>query len=200
VKQKIISATDVRCLLQYSLDHGYRAECASFALVFFCGVRVDEVSRINWDQIQLNGSRSFVDITDGKNSRRRVNFIPANATHWLKACCSHGRIAPTNYEKRMQRLRKKAKVMYPQNCARHCFASYHIAFHEDGAKTASHLRPFLKSSVNVFRILLRNIPPNWKTGISFRGKAGSRIRTDDLLITNQLLYQLSYAGKKNRAA
>ena len=26
-------------------------------------------------------------------------------------------------------------------------------------------------------------------------KAGSRIRTDDLLITNQLLYQLSYAGK-----
>jgi hypothetical protein len=30
--------------------------------------------------------------------------------------------------------------------------------------------------------------------------AGSRIRTDDLLITNQLLYHLSYAGKKNRAA
>ena len=29
---------------------------------------------------------------------------------------------------------------------------------------------------------------------SFRGRAGSRIRTDDLLITNQLLYQLSYAG------
>jgi hypothetical protein len=29
--------------------------------------------------------------------------------------------------------------------------------------------------------------------------AGSRIRTDDLLITNQLLYQLSYAGKNARA-
>ena len=27
-------------------------------------------------------------------------------------------------------------------------------------------------------------------------KAGARIRTADLLITNQLLYQLSYAGKK----
>jgi hypothetical protein len=26
-------------------------------------------------------------------------------------------------------------------------------------------------------------------------KAGNRVRTDDLLITNQLLYQLSYAGK-----
>ena len=29
--------------------------------------------------------------------------------------------------------------------------------------------------------------------ISRRG-AGNRVRTDDLLITNQLLYQLSYAG------
>ena len=30
-------------------------------------------------------------------------------------------------------------------------------------------------------------------------ESGSRIRTDDLLITNQLLYQLSYAGEKNAA-
>ena len=28
--------------------------------------------------------------------------------------------------------------------------------------------------------------------------AGRRIRTDDLLITNQLLYQLSYAGTETR--
>jgi hypothetical protein len=32
-----------------------------------------------------------------------------------------------------------------------------------------------------------------RTGQLYHG-AGSRIRTDDLLITNQLLYQLSYAG------
>ena len=30
----------------------------------------------------------------------------------------------------------------------------------------------------------------------FKAGAGSRIRTDDLLITNQLLYQLSYAGER----
>ena len=29
----------------------------------------------------------------------------------------------------------------------------------------------------------------------FEEGAGNRIRTDDLLITNQLLYQLSYAGE-----
>ena len=37
----------------------------------------------------------------------------------------------------------------------------------------------------------------WKLTAIYVG-AGSRIRTDDLLITNQLLYQLSYAGKMRR--
>jgi hypothetical protein len=32
------------------------------------------------------------------------------------------------------------------------------------------------------------------SGAAFEDGAGNRVRTDDLLITNQLLYQLSYAG------
>jgi hypothetical protein len=36
-------------------------------------------------------------------------------------------------------------------------------------------------------------------GLASGPGAGSRIRTDDLLITNQLLYQLSYAGQNARA-
>ena len=35
-----------------------------------------------------------------------------------------------------------------------------------------------------------------EVSLDLRGGADSRIRTDDLLITNQLLYQLSYAGEK----
>jgi hypothetical protein len=33
----------------------------------------------------------------------------------------------------------------------------------------------------------------------FLERAGNRARTDDLLITNQLLYQLSYAGNNARS-
>ena len=36
-------------------------------------------------------------------------------------------------------------------------------------------------------------PPATRRSLRFEG-AGNRARTDDLLITNQLLYQLSYAG------
>src|SRR5205823_7955019 len=49
---------------------------------------------------------------------------------------TEGPVAPPNYVKRMQRLRRKAGVAYSQNSARHCFASYHIAFHGDASKTA----------------------------------------------------------------
>jgi len=99
---------------------------------------VDEVSRLTWDDIQLNGSKSFVDIggAAAKTNHRRVNNIPSNAAHWLRLCRTDGYVAPQNYEKRMQRLRKKAKINYPQNSARHCFASYHIAFNRDAAQTA----------------------------------------------------------------
>jgi hypothetical protein len=37
-------------------------------------------------------------------------------------------------------------------------------------------------------------PPENSLNTVFQRRAGRRIRTDDLLITNQLLYQLSYAG------
>ena len=36
-------------------------------------------------------------------------------------------------------------------------------------------------------------------GRSSEERAGNRARTDDLLITNQLLYQLSYAGNNARS-
>jgi integrase len=138
VRKKIISASDVNALLQYSLEKGYKAECASLVLTFFCGVRVEEVSRITWDKIRFDGSKSFVDIDEAaaKRNHRRVNTIPANALHWLNLCRADGNVAPANYQKRMQRLRERAKINYPQNSARHCFSSYHIACHRDAAQTA----------------------------------------------------------------
>ena len=46
---------------------------------------------------------------------------------------------------------------------------------------------------------LRNLPSPIAFGQSLTREAGNRVRTDDLLITNQLLYQLSYAGRDARS-
>ena len=103
-------------------------------LVFFCGVRVEEVGRLGWDDIKLNRDKPIVDMRKTKKGRRRIPEIPENAC-WLRLCVSSGRVAPDNYTKRMQRLRRRAGVQYPQNAARHCFASYHLECFGDAAKT-----------------------------------------------------------------
>lgn len=105
-------------------------------LVFFCGVRVEEVERLDWEDIKLDREKPIVDMRKTKKRRRRINEIPENAVSWLKLCVSTGKVAPDNYTKRMQRLRKKAGVPYPQNAARHCFASYHLQRFGAAAKTA----------------------------------------------------------------
>ena len=143
---KIMSVENTEKLLQTALNQNKKAICASMVLVFFCGVRVDEVERVMWEDIRLDAKKPKVDVLEAKNGSRRVNTLPENAILWLKMCRSKGRIAPQNYEKTMQRFRKKVKVPYPQNAARHSFASYHIALFEDGIKTAvmlGHKNPVL---------------------------------------------------------
>lgn len=136
-RQKIMTPDAVKTLLQYALDRNrYHRECACMALVFFCGVRVDEVERLDWSQITLEGDEPTVAIEESKEGQRRVNTIPSNAREWLRLCRREGRVAPTDYAQRMKRLRKRANIDYPQNAARHCFASYHIAYHRNAAETS----------------------------------------------------------------
>jgi integrase len=136
LRAKVLSVDDTEKLLQYAFDSGDKAACASLSLILFCGVRVEEVDRLTWSNIDLTSEAPFVDIDHAKNGRRRVNELPENAIHWLNACQSKGKVTPDNYAKTMQRLRKKAKIDYAQNAARHSFASYHVALHQDGTKTA----------------------------------------------------------------
>jgi integrase len=134
VSDKTITPAEAKKLLQYALDTDYKAECASMALVFFCGVRPEEVERVNWSEIDLERRRLRVE--KPKVGPRRVNEIPKNAYEWLLLCKSKGRVAPHDYKQRMKRLRRRSGVVYPQNGMRHCFAGYHVAQHRDGALTA----------------------------------------------------------------
>jgi integrase len=139
VATKILSPHDVKKMLQLALNEGRKAECAAMTIVFFCGVRVDEAGRLNWDQVDLWQGRIKIESENAKKRRRRVNVISPNALEWLKVCQSTGRIAPNDYAQRMKRFRIRTGVAYAQNAMRHCFATYHMAKHEDSAKTAAML-------------------------------------------------------------
>jgi site-specific recombinase XerD len=147
---KILPVNDVEALLDYALENDWKEECAVLTLVLFCGVRMEEARRVVWEEISFDAARPRVRVERAKNSRRRVNDIPVNAVYWLKECFSSGRVGPQNFEKCLQRLRAKAGINYRQNAARHSFASYHVAMHDDAAKTAvllGHPNPALLYSI-----------------------------------------------------
>lgn len=136
---KIMDPQNVEKLLQYALDNGQKAECATLALVFFAGVRVEEAGRLNWDDLDLDRGFAKIAPENAKMRTRRVNSIPANCLEWLRLCKAAGKVAPHNHEERLKRMRRESGVEYPQNAARHCFASYHLAKHRDANKTAFQL-------------------------------------------------------------
>jgi integrase len=162
-KEKVMPVEAVQRLLQFALDKEAYAECASLVLTFFCGVRAEEVTRVKWEDIRLNETPPTITIEEPKIAhQRRTNALPANAVAWLKRCNNKGKakgiVAPADFSQRMKRLRTRfykhlAKtnvelkndgeplidteaMQYHQNSARICFASYHIAYHEDAAKTS----------------------------------------------------------------
>ena len=133
---KVLTVEQTIKLLQCAYQNGYKPECASLVLVLFCGVRVDEVDRITWEQVKLDGEKPVVVLDETKANRRRVNPIPDNALAWLVELKAAGKVTPGNYEGRMRYLRKKSKAGVKQNAARISFASYHVAMFEDPAKTS----------------------------------------------------------------
>ena len=141
VNPKTMPPEDVQKLLQFALDEGSKPECACHVLAFFCGLRIEgECSRLTWDDVDFDARKVKVSHEQSKTSRRRVNPIPDNAMEWLRLCKGTGSIAPPDYKQRMKRLRQRAKealkIPYPNNAARHCFCSYHIALNGNAIKTA----------------------------------------------------------------
>jgi site-specific recombinase XerD len=135
-KAAFLTVENVTAMLQFALDHDRAAECASMVLVFFCGVRVEEVEKLTWADVRLDSRRVVLEAAVAKKRRRRVNGISDNAYEWLVRCHSTGPVASKNYDNRLRFIRQQAGVKYSQNAMRHSFASYHVAFHEDAALTA----------------------------------------------------------------
>ena len=134
--EKVMAVEQAIGLLQYAFKNGFKQECAALVLTLFCGVRVDEVDRLTWEKIKLDADVPVVALDQTKANRRRVNALPANAVQWLKELRSTGRVTAENHEGRMRWMRKASKIEYQQNSARISFASYHVAMHEDPAKTS----------------------------------------------------------------
>ena len=151
-------------------DKMFYRELAALTLTFFCGVRVEEVGRLEWIDIGQGHKRSKTPAKDEtswrvtvwadveKTNRTKIVFVPDNAKHWLSKCLrvaeDYGwkKIVSRDVKQRLKRMRARFKlesgVSIPQNSARHCFCNYHLSEHNSLELTVQRLN---HGSVNTMR-------------------------------------------------
>lgn len=122
---------------QHLLDTAFKMDkgiAGLLAVQLFAGLRPAEAadpSRSGLDKVDLDARELWV---KGKVERqRRIVKISDNLAAWLEAC---GDWAQTNVRRRLDAVREAAGIEWSHDITRHSFASYHLAQHEDAAKTA----------------------------------------------------------------
>lgn len=126
-------------------------------LGLFCGLRTEEIKRLEWSAINLSGEKPSVTISGAIAKKRRIRHvdIPVNAVAWLIPCAKEkGLVAEDRYNddhgRRFRKLTKLAGFGYEKgtgkkkqwvgtwqtNAIRHSFGSYHYALHGDAMLTS----------------------------------------------------------------
>lgn len=127
--------------------------CGYFSLALFCGVRPEEIQKMQPADIRLSEGYVEVRAKIAKTKKRRLVDIQPAAKAWLQIGIS---LPLTNFRRRINRVRiaagfkgfrrfeKKGKptheevdgFIWPQDCLRHSFASYHLAMFGSAEKTS----------------------------------------------------------------
>lgn len=114
------------------------------AISFFCGLRPRELDRLRWENVSLENRLITVgkDVAKIQGHRRTVE-ISNCLLAWLVTCRrTPGKVWPygsTTYNHKKKSLFAKTKVKLPYDAGRRCFASFHLAMHQNAALTAEML-------------------------------------------------------------
>lgn len=123
---------------------------AIVSLGLFCGIRTEELSKLDWEKVSLEGGTVTIDSSIAKKRRIRHVMMPDNCKEWLMLCSLRtGSVIPykgKEFQNRFSGLRKRAGFVddkehstWPRNAMRHSFGSYHYALHGDSSKTSKEL-------------------------------------------------------------
>lgn len=153
----ILTIDEARRLLSGASEHGELDLLPAVTLGLFCGIRTEELKRLDWRYIRDRDSHPIVTVSGAIAKKRRIRHveIPANALMWLSLCRSRkGRVAcpeiNDDYQKRFTKLLKitgfikkdansKWGSTWAPNAMRHSFGSYHFALHGNSLETSRQL-------------------------------------------------------------
>lgn len=110
-------------------------------IALFAGLRRAELERLDWSAVKIDRKMVTVDGAIAKTGSIRNVRLTDNAIAWLQPFVgSVGPIAPLNFNKRFQTLRKLAGILdWRGNELRHSFASYFYDLTQDASLTSAQL-------------------------------------------------------------
>lgn len=130
----VMPVDDVRRLLKVAYDED-EGIALLIAVQLFAGLRPAEAETEGRSGIEMVHLETNELAVRGKVERqRRLVTISDNLRAWLERI--PGGWAQTNVRRRLERVRELAGVTWGHDILRHSFASYHLAAHENAAKTA----------------------------------------------------------------
>ena len=162
---KVMSPEDFTVLLNHCYKNKWYDRLAIFVLEGFCGIRVEEATRMQWKDIDLTEKVVKLDADNAKGPRWRHNIIPENAMKWFLAFedkrLSARPIIGENWKTLIRSAIHSAKVNHPKNCIRHSFASFALKAGwkpEDVSNYMGH-----GGSLKTLNKSYRNVTPNLET-------------------------------------
>jgi integrase len=150
----ILSVREAQLLMAAAEERRDLGLLPVLTLGLFCGLRTEEIKRLDWKDVHLNEDAPFVSVSAKIAKKRRIRNvdIPDNAAAWLSICHKkNGRIIASSYMaylyRRLHELLAHAglgekgrdgslKTRWENNSMRHSFGSYHFASHGNSLVTA----------------------------------------------------------------
>lgn len=156
---EILTPSETERMLNAALDNQDLDLLGAVTLGLFCGLRTEELKKIQWKDVRLD--EGFVTVGSAIAKKRRIRNVTLseNALQWLSKCKDRsGAVTRStsfnDFQKRFQRLlrhagftekftddkgKERERVVWKKNAMRHSFGTYHYALHCDSIKTSTQL-------------------------------------------------------------
>ena len=124
---EILSTSEIEQLLHSAKEY-HNGKClAAVGMMMYAGIRPNEVSRLNWEDIDLENKSICILPQHSKTGGARMVTIYPSLEKLLSSCKAVGQICPTQWLKHWRNLRKQAGFQHWQpDVLRHTYASYHL--------------------------------------------------------------------------
>ena len=138
VRPQIFSVAEATALLVTAELHEELKLVPTIAIGLFAGLRIEELKKLDWKNVHLEGKFIDVDESVAKTRQQRNVEMSDLLVAWLTPYrLAAGKVVPRGFRNRKNKLLKLAGVTkWPKNGLRHSFGSYHCAYSQNPDMTA----------------------------------------------------------------